>query len=803
MANLRRGLYNNGIAARTGRLHRGRYNDWYLICIDFDTCEAFLTWCNGDYDLDSLAKWTRVDWHNNPERIHVFFLSKTPLKDLAQSKDNQIIEVYGNNPHLVCVSGNHKDGNPIRPYGTKEIAVIDEAKKLEIESRIKRVIPTYLDEDSDSKYIQELEKPETLVPAGSVHHANRSMLMSVYFRWKGEFDPDKMSDEQRFQWVVDWDRKKAVQANRPAYIDANPKKLEELWEGIKRKYQGQRQEQRDKREEEAKSKRTWINDVMPGCIAYQINPNKFIVGTPDSKIAEITRRVVLSKTELSYVIEYTKTFTACKPVKIVKHINTLSFLKLKKRFTIEFRGMEPSGCFTMVCVTISEIVTELEEGNALHDRGIKIAIQAQIKGFEQAGLLEIDNSIKYTGFFPSNDNKKIIASKVDVPTEYPDVADALRFIDELLKWYKGREDLLSHMLLWFMIAPLSFIFKVIKAPLLEWIHLWGWANSGKSSSGEIGLAIDGHEKDGDFNLNMKRIMSDAQFGNIISETTFPKLINELDLIGQDKINIVNNIVIAIDAIVFRKPMDRNGVATEGSPSFAPLFLTGNPQNPTISQYVKRVKTRNFPEREVHLQTASEAIEYKNWLADNISRCRTLGLARNKLVMDSQECQRIILDTKLPPFEKSRRIWNAIYKSAGKELPSFFSKNLDEDQMQDSIADRKHGILTALDAWVVDKCRSLDGNGDASLLKQYNDPVNRLTQLVDKGLVSCIRRTRDNELIFSRQMVVELKHFGADQLDLPTFADAIPGAEYNRRLSGGHSGIRCSVKSLVNAFKITD
>jgi hypothetical protein len=67
------------------------------------------------------------------------------MKDLARSKDNQIIEVYGKKPHLVCVYGNHADGNPILPYATEKIAVIDEITRLEIESRVKLVIPSYLD----------------------------------------------------------------------------------------------------------------------------------------------------------------------------------------------------------------------------------------------------------------------------------------------------------------------------------------------------------------------------------------------------------------------------------------------------------------------------------------------------------------------------------------------------------------------------------------------------------------------------------------------------------------------------------
>jgi len=81
-----------------------------------------------------------------------------------------------------------------------------------------------------------------------------------------------------------------------------------------------------------------------------------------------------------------------------------------------------------------------------------------------------------------------------------------------------------------MIAPFSFIFKVIKAPTLEWVHLWGNPNTGKTSSGLIGLGFDGN-RDEDFNLNMKHIDSLARFGDTIHDTTFPKIINEVEPIS--------------------------------------------------------------------------------------------------------------------------------------------------------------------------------------------------------------------------------------------------------------------------------
>jgi hypothetical protein len=806
-SNIEKGVYDFGFAIRTGWFGI-QFEDWYLIVLDFDTLEAFQIWCGDDYNLDTLAKWTRVEWHKNPEKIHVFFLSKTPFIDFAGGNDKKILEVYGHNPHLVCVFGTHRDGNIIEVYDNEEIAIIDGIKKLEIENRIKRVIPTYLDDDTVNSYVQELEKPETIVPAGSVHIAVRTMLMSVYFRWTDDFAPEMMSDEQRLQYVIEWDKQKAIISNRPSYIEANPKKLEGLWKNIQKKFQGQRQEQRDKREEQRKSggQKLWINDEMPGCIAYPINPDRFIVGTPDSMIAEVTRKAITSKNGITYVVEQTKTFTACKPVKITKHVNRLSFLEIQDKYTIEFRGIESSGCFVIKHKSISDIVNRLKDGNALNDKGIDIAIQAQIKGFERAKLLEIDNTIDYIGFFPIwNDNKyEIISSKVDIPEKYPDVTDALKYIDELVeRAYKGRENLLSHTYHWFMIAPFSIIFKVIGAPVLEWVHLDGYSNTSKSSSGDNGLAIDSHERLEEFRPNMEQVRSNAQFGSIISMTTFPKVFNEIDTTEKTGWpGLTRNVISAVDAIILRSPLDKNRNTIQ-VPAFTPLYMTGNETIPTDTQYVKRVRTRYFPESEIHYPNSKEAIDYKEWLATNIRRAHPLGLARNKLVMDSQECQKIILDTKLTPFEKSTKIWTAIYKSAGRELPEFFNTRLENagDQMQNSIEDKKVSVMNALEAWIVDRCKTLDTTTypDKKILDLYNKSTERLDELIKKNLVPYVKRGKDGTIIFLKQLTTELERFGAKQLDLPKLRDMIPNADYGK-VYHGYFAVKCRMEDLAALFK---
>jgi hypothetical protein len=122
-----------------------------------------------------------------------------------------------------------------------------------------------------------------------------------------------------------------------------------------------------------------------------------------------------------------KTFTACKPVRIIKHKNPLSFLERQPRYTIEFRGSEPSGNFTLKQKTVSEIVSELKTGNALSETGIDIAINAQIKGFEKAAMLEVNDDMDYTGFFVDDNGKHIIASKVQAsaPIDIEQLREAL------------------------------------------------------------------------------------------------------------------------------------------------------------------------------------------------------------------------------------------------------------------------------------------------------------------------------------------------------------------------------------------
>jgi hypothetical protein len=48
---------------------------------------------------------------------------------------------------------------------------------------------------------------------------------------------------------------------------------------------------------------------------------------------------------------------------------------------------------------------------------------------------------------------------------------------------------------------------MLKAPCLEWTSFYGSPNSTKISSSKVVLALDGHENDQDYNVNMQHVRS--------------------------------------------------------------------------------------------------------------------------------------------------------------------------------------------------------------------------------------------------------------------------------------------------------
>lgn len=131
-------------------------------------------------------------------------------------------------------------------------------------------------------------------------------------------------------------------------------------------------------------------------------------------------------------------------------------------------GAEQSACRVIRHKTISEIASELKQsGNVLADFGVEIALSAIIKAFERKGMIEENNDIELTGFFIDN-KVNLIASNVSIDKpSLEGISEALKCIDEITKYYKGRLDLLSTLTKWGIVAPLGFVYKQNRSRFLN------------------------------------------------------------------------------------------------------------------------------------------------------------------------------------------------------------------------------------------------------------------------------------------------------------------------------------------------
>src|SRR5215475_8354947 len=192
----------------------------------------------------------------------------------------------------------------------------------------------------------------------------------------------------------------------------------------------------------------------------------------------------------------------------------------------------------------------------------------------------------------------------------------------------------------------------------------------------------------------------ARLGDVVSHTTFPKLVDEADLNGLDKAWLVNAIKTAIESKIVRsKFMSNRSSTSSGIPALSPLILTSNPPPPFHdSGYMRRVIDRNFPRSESHREDDKVAKEFKEFPRANLNRLRHLGDFRNRFIMTNQE---LFLDeTKRPlPLDLGLKILTAAYETVGRQMPEWFKMRLPECQLEESIEDNAVIVKRAFETYI--------------------------------------------------------------------------------------------------------
>jgi P4 family phage/plasmid primase-like protien len=245
---LEQGFYDKGIAIICGLIRRGPYKGKYISVLDFDNLEAFQKFCDLlGVTLQQLAHWTRVEWHKNPGKIHVFLMTDRPFRNMMTGNG---LEVYAQKKLVFVSPSIHRDGNPYSVYDTESIVMLDNVGQMRIEGVLEAFMSeigcSYLDEDAKDQYIEYLERPDTILTAGQRHYGLKTLGSSWFNRYTGEWSPENMSDDQRLQKLLAYNN---IQCSPPK---PEPEVLD-IWEWVKKTFTGSRQEQRDKREDQGQT----------------------------------------------------------------------------------------------------------------------------------------------------------------------------------------------------------------------------------------------------------------------------------------------------------------------------------------------------------------------------------------------------------------------------------------------------------------------------------------------------------------------------------------------------------------------
>lgn len=147
-ADLNNGSYDMGIGIRTGKTISDKH---YVIAIDFDGNDAVLAWYSNWEQVLKIARQTRIEWHGDKSRLHMFLLAGKPVKNRRIRIKESLLEVKCENQALFVSPSIHKNGNPYMELETGEIAIINENQLLQLESKIDSLSDGYM---SDTNNIQ-------------------------------------------------------------------------------------------------------------------------------------------------------------------------------------------------------------------------------------------------------------------------------------------------------------------------------------------------------------------------------------------------------------------------------------------------------------------------------------------------------------------------------------------------------------------------------------------------------------------------------------------------------------------------
>ena len=239
---------------------------------------------------------------------------------------------------------------------------------------------------------------------------------------------------------------------------------------------------------------------------------------------------------------------------------------------------------------LDEIVDRLKaEGLVTSSRLAYDVMAALMEGFIRRGKALLKEEIEAPGFFIVDG--KLIATNINVEKpDREDVKQALEILNELgEKWFSHAQDRFSRIFRWGVISPFIYAYKQM-GRWVKWKYLYGASKTGKTTLGEIaviylwGLDETKHKKPG------SSIDTVARLGHVLSQSTFPILINEPGGVFM-KEELVDMIKSGIESTSARGKYYKGNYIE--IPSLSPLLFTSNRTLPKDDALLRKLDVERF------------------------------------------------------------------------------------------------------------------------------------------------------------------------------------------------------------------
>jgi len=385
-------------------------------------------------------------------------------------------------------------------------------------------------------------------------------------------------------------------------------------------------------------------------------------------------------------IVYRELIAECCPVRVVVYEDPLGGVR---KFEMEFEGLLKK---TIGPADLDTIASRLKaEAVVKHKRLIEDALSSLIIAFIRNGKAEIRRELEKPGFYYIDGQIKAIKWEAEEITK-EDLKTSLLLLRELREgWYNHLAERFTTIIKWGLLAPFSYAIKQVRGTYgihFPWLLLHGSASTGKSTLGKVIRAIwnlPPEEKGG------SHIDTVPRFGKVVSESTFPILINEVaDVLSKDSLREV--LKSSIETLFVRGRYVQ-GVYVE-EPALSPMIFTTNKTYPSDDALLRRFIGILFSLSD--RVSEERAKQFEREVLTRIYELKFLGYFVFRRIAENPEL------LKKDWLEVSTSLLRDAFEFAGLEVPSW----IDEAHKGESLEEITELINEEIRARLLDEINSL-------------------------------------------------------------------------------------------------